>query len=54
LPEEALREEAELKRRGAKATAISVGPCDHVGSAVRAIPLAIRWFNELGDKKSAA
>jgi pimeloyl-ACP methyl ester carboxylesterase len=53
LPEEARREEGELKRRGAKATAISVGSCDHVGSALRAIPLAIRWFNELGEKKSA-
>jgi pimeloyl-ACP methyl ester carboxylesterase len=51
-PEEARREEAEMKRRGANITAISVGPCNHFESALRAIPRATRWFEELADKKS--
>jgi pimeloyl-ACP methyl ester carboxylesterase len=44
--EEARRAEAEMKSRGAQVTAISVGPYNHVESAIRAIPRAIQWFNE--------
>jgi len=52
-PDEARREEAEMKRRGADVTAISVGPCSHFESLLRAIPRATRWFEELADKKTA-
>jgi dienelactone hydrolase len=53
LPEEARRAESAMKRRGANVTAISVGDCDHVASALRAIPQAIRWFTELANKNPA-
>ena len=52
-PEEARRTQAEMRQRGADVTAISVGPGDHNASALRAIPMAIRWFAELTNKKSA-
>jgi pimeloyl-ACP methyl ester carboxylesterase len=52
-PEEARRAEAEIKRRGANVTAISVGACNHWESSLRAIPRATRWFEELADRKSA-
>jgi hypothetical protein len=41
-----------MKRRGADVKAISVGPCNHWESALRAIPRAIQWFNEPGSTKS--
>jgi pimeloyl-ACP methyl ester carboxylesterase len=53
LPEEARRAEAAMKRRGADVKAISVGPCDHNASPLRAIPQAIRWFTDLANKKPA-
>jgi pimeloyl-ACP methyl ester carboxylesterase len=53
LPEEARRAEAAMKQRGADITAISVGPCDHDASALRAIPQALRWFTELASQKPA-
>lgn len=46
LPEEALRAESAMSGRGADVTAISVGPYDHEGSALRAIPAALEWFDE--------
>jgi len=52
-PEEARRVEADMKRRGADVTAISVGPCNHWESSLRAIPQATRWFEELASKKPA-
>jgi pimeloyl-ACP methyl ester carboxylesterase len=51
--EEARRAEAEMKPRGAHVSAISVGPYNHWESALRAIPRAIKWFNE-GDNKSGS
>jgi len=50
--EEARRAEAEMKLRGADVKAISVGPCNHWESALRAIPRAVQWFNEPGSSKS--
>jgi pimeloyl-ACP methyl ester carboxylesterase len=50
-PEEARRVEADMKRRGADVTAISVGACNHWESSLRAIPRATRWFEELASKK---
>ena len=52
LPEEARRAEAAMKQRGADVTAISVGPCNHRASALRAIPQAIRWFTDLGQQRN--
>jgi len=51
LPEEARRAATEMKRHGADIMAISVGPCGHTDSALRAIPLALRWFNELDQQQ---
>ena len=51
--EEARRAEAEMKRRGADVKAISVGPFNHLESALRAIPRAIQWFNEPDSNKSS-
>jgi hypothetical protein len=53
LPEEALRAEAAMKKRGADVTALSVGPCNHIASAVRAVPRALRWFSDLDNAKPA-
>ncbi len=50
--EEARRAEAEMKRRGADVSAISVGPCNHWESALRAIPRAIQWFDAGGTAKT--
>jgi hypothetical protein len=41
-----------MKRRVANVKAISVGPCNHWESALRAILRAIRLFNEPGSTKS--
>lgn len=46
-PDEARRATAAMSRRGADVTAISVGAHDHNGSALYALPQAIRWFTEL-------
>jgi hypothetical protein len=54
LPVEARRSELEMKQRGADVTAISVGPCDHDASPLRAIPRALRWVRELANKKPEA
>ena len=43
--------EADMKRRGADVTAISVGAFNHWESSLRAIPRATRWFEELASKK---
>jgi len=51
--EEARQAETEMKRRHADVRAISVGPCNHLESALRAIPRVIRWFNEGASTKSA-
>jgi dienelactone hydrolase len=53
LPEEARRAEADMKPLGADLTAICVGPYDHNGSALRAIPQALRWFTRLAAKRPA-
>ena len=46
-PEDSRRAHAAMKARGADITAISVGLHDHEGSALRAIPAAILWFEEI-------
>jgi pimeloyl-ACP methyl ester carboxylesterase len=52
--EEARRAETEMRRRGASVTALSVGPFNHLESALRAIPRAIQWFNEGVTAKSGS
>jgi hypothetical protein len=51
LPEEARRATAAMKQRGADVTAISVGACEHNESALRAIPLVLRWFNDMANQR---
>ncbi|MBI1321370.1 MAG: hypothetical protein GC168_20795 [Candidatus Hydrogenedens sp.] len=46
LPEEALRMAAAMQGLGSDAKAVSVGAYEHDPSALRAIPAALKWFEE--------
>jgi hypothetical protein len=53
LPEEARRAAAAMTQRDADVRAISVGPCTHDASVLRAVPQAVHWFTELANQEPA-
>ena len=47
LPQEALAAAETMRAKGARATAIDVGPVGHDASMLAAAPLVLAWLDEL-------